>query len=154
MPDNKEAIQVKKYNDSIVYTIGRLYCLLNQYLTEIYAQFGLNPAKFNLLMHIKHIGKEQGISQSALGDKLYVSAANITKLIDSLEKKGWVKRVASLVDRRLKLIKITKEGSDLLDLVWPRHINALNRLIFEFSFEEREQFNFFLEKFRKEMEQK
>jgi MarR family 2-MHQ and catechol resistance regulon transcriptional repressor len=144
--------KVKKHNDFIVYDIGRLYVLLNQYLTAAYQEFGLNPAKFNLLMHIKHIGKEKGISQIELGDKLYVSAANITKLIDGLEKKGWVKRISSSRDRRIKLIKITREGSALLDEVWPRHVEALNALLEGFAPEDKERFNLLLDRFREEME--
>jgi len=75
---------IERFNDFIVYNIGKLYILLNQYLGKIYRELGLNPAKFNLLMLIKHMGKGEGISQIELGDKLFVSASNITKLIEAL----------------------------------------------------------------------
>jgi len=145
-----KAQKIRKFNDSIVYNIGRLYVLLNQYLTKAYAPFGLNPAKFNLLMSVKHIGKNEGISQIELGGSLCVSAANITKLIDGLEKKGYLVRLPSPTDRRVNIIKITKGGSRLLDRIWVSHSEALNALLGDFSEEERQLFNKFLERFKSE----
>ncbi len=145
--------QIKEFNDLVVYSIGRLYTLLNQYLSGVYKEFNLNPAKFNLLMLIKHIGKEKGVSQIELGDRLCVSAANITKLIDGLEKKAWIKRVAFADDRRVKLIKITPQGSNLLDKVWLKHTQALNKLLKDFTREEKKRFSNDLDKFIKEMQE-
>ena len=154
MLKSKKDYQIKRYNDSIVYSIGRLYIFLNQYFTEIYKEFGLNPAQFNLLMLIKHFGGEKGVSQIELGDKLFVSAANITKLIDRLEKKGIARRFSSKKDRRVNLIKITEKGSKLLDKVWKKHVQALNNILEGFSEVEKKEFNEFLERFKEEMRKK
>ncbi len=143
-PDNTE---IKGHNDSIVYSIGKLYVLLNQYFSGVYGPFGLNPAKFNLLMFIKHIGKEKGISQNQLKNMLYVSAANITKLIDGLERQGLTRRVPSPQDRRVNLITITPEGSRLLDRVWPEHVKALNSLLEPCDTEAKKSFSEYLERF-------
>jgi MarR family 2-MHQ and catechol resistance regulon transcriptional repressor len=146
--------QISKLNDLIVYNIGRLYVLLDSYLYKAYKQFELNPANFNLLMVIKHVGQETGISQNKIGSQLFVSAANITKLIDGLEEKGWLIRIPSKDDRRVKLIKITEEGSALLDKVWAEHAKALNNILGGFSHTDKERFNELLKNFRKEMEVK
>ena len=145
---------IDKFNDFIVYNIGRLYVLLNQYLGKMYKELGLNPAKFNLLMLIKHMGKDEGISQIELGDKLFVSASNITKLIDGLEKKGLVQRFPSKDDRRINLVKVTDNGSELLNRVWVKHVEALNNILQSLSGNDKEQFHLFLDRFRKEMERK
>lgn len=152
MAQNKINIQIKNPNDFIVYNIGRLYVLLDHYFFNIYKEFELNPAKFNLLMVIKHIGKDEGVSQIDIGENLFVSAANITKLIDALEKKEWVKRAASLKDRRVNLIKITEKGSALLDEVWIKHVEAVNSFLEDFSPEDLGQFDDFLKRFKKELE--
>jgi DNA-binding MarR family transcriptional regulator len=140
-------LTIKSPDDLIVYNIGRLYVVLDTYLSRIYATCGLNPAKFNLLMLIKHIGKDSGISQMELGRDLYVSAANITKLLDGLERKAWITRAPSRKDRRVKLIKITQSGAALLDEVWVEHIAAINGLLESFSRKEKEEFHQFLGKF-------
>lgn len=152
--DKEKQNRVKAFNDSIVYGIGRLYVLLDYYFSKNLKKFGLNPPKFNLLMLIKHIGKERGISQTQLGNNLFVSAANITKLIDGLERKGLVRRIPSPKDRRVNLIKITREGSTLLDEVWPGYVTALNSILEGFSLKDKEKFNRYLEYFKKEIEKK
>ena len=70
-------------------------------------------------MVIKHMGNKDGIAQNVISQKLLVSASNITKLLDKLEKKEMIIRTSSNNDRRVKLIKITDSASNLLDEVWP-----------------------------------
>ncbi|MDD4954902.1 MAG: MarR family transcriptional regulator [Candidatus Omnitrophica bacterium] len=149
------AAKINYPNDLIVYTIGRLYVLLDSYLyNTAYKEYNLNPSKFNLLMVIKHVGKENGISQSELGSNLYVTAANITKLLDALEKEELVKRMASPDDRRVNLIKITEKGSGLLDDIWPKHVATLNKILENFSAADKEKLNQLLKEFRNDMEAK
>jgi len=142
-------------NDLIVYAVGRLYVLLDSYLyNTAYKEYGLNPAKFNLLMVIKHVGKDKGLSQRELGNNLYVTAANITKLIDALEKEGLVLRMALPDDRRVNLVKITEKGSKLLDEIWPKHVTSINKIFDSFSAPDKDRLNQLLQAFRKDMEAK
>ena len=104
-------------------------------------------------MVAKHLGGIKGISQIELGDKLFVTAANITKLIDGLEKKGLVRRFPLENDRRVNLIKITEAGSQLLDDIWIKHVKAINAILKDFPENKRRKFNVFLEHFKNEMEE-
>jgi DNA-binding MarR family transcriptional regulator len=52
----------------------------------------------------------------------------MTGLIDRLEKKGFVQRLPGK-DRRSKLLRITPKGAKLLDEVWPRHLEMVQRLV-------------------------
>lgn len=142
-------------NDSIVYSIGRLYVLLDSYLYSVaYKEYSLNAAKFNLLMVIKHIGKDKGLSQTELGNNLYVTAANITKLIDAVERDGLVLRMASSSDRRVNLIKITDKGSRLLDEIWPKHVSGINKILEKFSSVDKDKLGQLLQAFKQDMEEK
>ena len=151
MAKSKQKVSINKFNDLIVYNVGRLYVLLNRYLSNVYKGYGLNPAKFNLLMFIKHKGKDKGIPQIRLGDELFISAANVTKLIDGLEKKGWVIRGPLKSDRRVNLIRITDKGSNLLSEAWANHVLSLNNILSGFSLKDKEQFNLFLESFKNDV---
>lgn len=115
-------------NEAVIYSIGKTYSVLAKYFNQEYKIFGLNPTKVNVLIVAKHIGKTEGIRQNEIGSKLVVSEANITKVIDSLEKKGLVLREAKPGDRRANLIKITKKGSELLDKVWVNHLKLVDKL--------------------------
>ena len=145
---------IHKNNDLIIYNIGSLYVLLNQYFSSAYRPFQLTPAKFNILFLVDDLGGDKGIAQSELSDKLFVSAANITKIIDSMEKMSLVERMPSPHDRRVNLIRITDEGQKLLDDSWPTHIHSLNSLCNDFTEDEKNTLKGLLGKLQKDVQAK
>ncbi|MGZ3689937.1 MAG: MarR family winged helix-turn-helix transcriptional regulator [Pseudobdellovibrio sp.] len=54
------------------------------------------------------------ISQIDLGEEMGIDKASMVKIIDHLEKKKCVERIASREDRRIKYIVVTKAGAKLL----------------------------------------
>jgi DNA-binding MarR family transcriptional regulator len=59
--------------------------------------------------------RDQGrLSPSELGDRLIVTRATVTGLLDSLERRGFVRRVANPDDRRSIFVEITPEGLEVL----------------------------------------
>ena len=106
---NDTTIYFDKQDESskLIYAIGLLWSKISGSLDSIFSKYDLNIAKFNILMVIKHMGNKDGIAQNVISQKLLVSASNITKLLDKLEKKEMIIRTSSNNDRRVKLIKIT-----------------------------------------------
>ena len=125
-------------NEELLYNLARAYLLLSREFADFYKQFGLTPAKFNSLVLIEHLGKEKGVSQIELSERLIVSGANTTGLIDRLERDKLVVRRADPKDRRLKRIKITEKGKKLLEEVWPLHLEKANSLVQHISSDEKE----------------
>ena len=105
--------------EELLYNMTSCYVLVEKKISETLAPYGLTPVKLNALLVVKHAGKEKGLPQNDLCKKMIVTAGNITRLIDRLEKDKFVERVPLAGDRRVNLIKITKKGSNLLDKVWP-----------------------------------
>lgn len=92
-----------------------VYSLLFRKMEEYFKDYALTPVKFNTLLLLKHLGGKEGLGQSDICHHLIVSPSNITRLIDRLIADGFVGRTPSRSDRRVKLIKITPEGSAVLD---------------------------------------
>ncbi len=113
----------------LIYTIGLLWGKVSSRLDEILQKEKLNISKFNILMIIKHTGGYDGIQQNEISKRLLVTASNITKLLDKLEKEGLITRNTKKDDRRVKLIRITDYGSKLLDKVWPEYKRAIDKLM-------------------------
>jgi DNA-binding MarR family transcriptional regulator len=101
----------------------------------------------NILM-ILNLGEGKGYKQQELSSLLLVSRANMTKVIDGMEKRGFVTRSASQEDRRAKFIKLTATGKDLANRIIPiqneksvqataslsrNEINILNKLLEKLS---------------------
>ncbi|MEG1255801.1 MarR family transcriptional regulator [Clostridium sp.] len=60
-----------------------------------------------------YIGKEDGISQKALANKMNVKESTIVRLVDRMEKDSIVKREKEKADRRVTNIYLTDKGNEL-----------------------------------------
>lgn len=63
------------------------------------------------------LSREDGMPQTHLADQLDVGKVALGALIDRLEASGFVRRVASTTDRRVKLVYLTDDGRAILRTV-------------------------------------
>ena len=85
-------------------------------------------------------GAEEPLPPHVIGERLLVTSGTMTSLLDTLERRGLIVRVAHPTDRRKLLIDITDEARRILDVMMPR-IHAVSRDVFEpLSEEERANF--------------
>lgn len=82
------------------------------------ARYDLTPAQFGVLANLL---AEEGISQQALSDRLFVTKGNVCGLIGRLEERGLVERQCCQEDRRANLLYLTAQGKALARRVVPAH---------------------------------
>jgi len=121
-------MQPRNPHTRLIYITGMLWNTLNEGLEKTLSKVNLNNSKFNILMIIRYIGGENGIQQNEISKQLLVTASNITKLLDKLESYGLITRNNKSGDRRVKIIKITPEGSSLIDQIWADYNKTANAL--------------------------
>jgi DNA-binding MarR family transcriptional regulator len=56
---------------------------------------------------------KRGFTQSELVDQLGLDASTVTKMLQRLERDGWVARVPSSIDARAMVVTLTAEGRKL-----------------------------------------
>ena len=111
----------------VVLDLALTYETLHQILARYMSDFGLSKSTYNILMLLRN-GPKEGMQLHDLGEKLIVSRANITGLIDSLEERGWVTRVVDETDRRVRYAQITAVGEKLLNDFAPVHFRNIRVL--------------------------
>ncbi len=79
---------------------------------ERFARWHLTDNHYNVLRILN--GADEPISQAGIGRKMLSSRANVTKLIDLLEERGFVKRLAC-EDRRVNLVELTNDGAKFIE---------------------------------------
>ena len=89
---------------------------------------GLTVALFNVMAFVKYSRNAGELSQRDLGRKLVVSGANVTGLVDKLEKKKLVVRTKHASDRRKWIIRLTPRGDELLAQVLPAYAETLKAI--------------------------
>lgn len=87
----------------------------------------LSCAALNVLMILSRC--EAGCPMHELGELLLVSRANVTGLVDCLERKGLVRRATTAGDRRVKLLTLTSAGRGFLDEFLPGHYSRVRALL-------------------------
>lgn len=91
---------------------------LNHHLND----FNLTVSQFGILETLFHLGS---MCQKQLSTKILKSTANITTVIDNLEKRDLVKRVRQKDDRRFITVELTEKGKKLIKDVFPKHVENI-----------------------------
>ncbi len=109
---------------NVLYTATMLYRASYLY----FRQYGITDVQFNVLIQLYYANQE-GLSQIDLGRRLVVNKANMTGIIDRLEKAGYVKRGNHPKDRRINIIKITKKGRDIANRLEPGYFTGIMKIM-------------------------
>lgn len=148
---------VDQYDDSEVRTsIVQLFVKINNLIIKhgnserLAGKFGLSQQQWTLLTVLQRNGN--GMTMTELGKNLLVTKANMTGMIDRLERDDFVSRHPDQHDRRVTKVMLTTKGMDFL-----REIEAPRRLFTEdnlsgFTLEERKLFVDFLERYFKNLD--
>ena len=95
---------------SIYTLLKEVFLLLDNGDRNLFQEFDLSVARFNAL---KHVIKSNGIGPSELGNKMLCDKANITRLLDGMEKSSYIERVQDEQDGRRIQISVKPEGEML-----------------------------------------
>lgn len=103
-------------NDSIAYHIHRTARLLRAHLLRRIRDLGLSttPEQWFVLNKLQ---ERNGQSQSELSDEIFSDRPNITRIIEGMEKQGWVTRRVDEADQRKRLVYLTDAGTAVADAI-------------------------------------
>ena len=63
-----------------------------------------------------------------ISEEMMVTGANITCVVDNLEKEGFVRRIHSKEDRRVILAELTATGKTKIDSVMPQYMENMSTI--------------------------
>ena len=86
-------------------------------------------------------------SLKKISDEMMVTGANITCVVDNLEKEGFVIRIHSKEDRRVILADLTESGRNKLESVLLDYHKNISALVSSLTEREQEEFIILLDKF-------
>ena len=104
-----------------------------------FAQWGISPSQFNVLNVLD--SRSDGLLQIELSRELITHRSNVTGLVDRLERRGLVTRMAVPNDRRAYQIRITRAGTKLLRQILPEYHSKANAALRSMSRGQLNQFS-------------
>jgi MarR family 2-MHQ and catechol resistance regulon transcriptional repressor len=86
------------------------------------AERDLTLPQFGILESLYHLGK---LSVGQITKLTLSTPGNMTVIVKNLQSKGLIRILASDEDRRIKILEITEEGSDIIKSIFPTHVENL-----------------------------
>ena len=134
---------------NIYYTAARI----RKKAGEFFRRHGLTDVQFNVLSLLRHqSGELGGLTQVELSKMMLVNRANITTLIDRMEKAGLVARKPVRDDRRYNSIELTPHGVEMYHKVSGIYKQKIGEIMHVLNDEELESLKTVLEKLRRNLD--
>ncbi|WP_264737973.1 MarR family winged helix-turn-helix transcriptional regulator [Cytobacillus firmus] len=105
-----------RFNDYISIKIHQTDLALTGYIKAKLAHLNIAPEQ-NLILML--LWEEDGLSQNEIARRLDKDKSNITRMLSSLEKKGFIKKSMNKEDSRSLNVYLTENGKNLSKHVYP-----------------------------------
>lgn len=96
---------------SIAFKVARTSNKINQAITKALKVYDIAPEQRAIL---DIIDNDNSISQNDLASILGKDKTTISRALDAIEKKGYIDRISTKEDKRVKLISLTSLGKEAL----------------------------------------
>lgn len=112
--------------ESVGYLISNTGRKLNYRLQQLFQEHDVTPEQWSLLAYLV---EHDGITHKELALRIEKDPANITRLVDQLERKSLVNRIANPNDRRSQLLYLTNKGRASVDSLAPIEAAFIEQII-------------------------
>jgi DNA-binding MarR family transcriptional regulator len=115
-------------NKQVGVFLNLVHCKFKQYVNTIFNSHGFNLTAEQFLV-MDTLWDEGVMSQQQIADTILKDKNSVTKLIDALEKKGLVERVAGRSDKRQNLIHLTQKAVEIKESITQVAIDTTDKII-------------------------
>src|SRR5258707_15008458 len=86
---------------------------LSYAVDQFFRPFGITSSQYNVLRILRGAGAD-GLCRNEISERMVTATPDMSRLLDRMEKAGWVTRERAEGDRRQVSTHITKSGMELL----------------------------------------
>ena len=111
---------MEKYSRELLMVMSKLTKIIKQYHPKI----NVHPGEFTMLAAIHYcinkpqvgndLDKDKGVRVSEISNHIHSSKPATSKMLNSLEEKGYVIRIPNVHDRREVYVELTEEGKKIV----------------------------------------
>lgn len=102
-------------------------CLMRQLDAELVHEHGLTARDYEVLLQLAH-APERKLGMSELAERTLLTRSGITRLVDGLQKSGWIERCPCPSDARVSYARLTDAGEEKLKAAGRTHLDGIRRL--------------------------
>jgi len=105
-------------NTSIFKAVGLTSKLLTIHINEQLFANSIELTRHQFVL-LKVLGEKEGSCQNDLAFLTERDKTSLGRLVNSLETKGYVKKLSDVIDKRKRMIYLTNAGRNVLSKAWP-----------------------------------
>ena len=121
--------------------------LTGEMAASVFKPAGLSPVQYNVLRILRGAGGGP-LACGEIADRMITREPDMTRLLDRIEKRGWISRCRETTDRRVVSVRITDAGLKVLKDLDPKVSSAHRKQLGHMSEAELKQLIALLEKAR------
>ena len=103
-------------DNSLGFILNKTALLSKAHFNNYLKEYDISPEQWSLVFRVV---ERSGLTQKELSDSTYKDQANITRSIDRLEQKGFLKRIENPNDRRSFQLVPTQDAIALVERIIP-----------------------------------
>lgn len=135
MPDDPEAQEAPQpltaEEEAFLRAFGRAVITVPRVLeADLLRQQGVSLSEYNALMNLSE-APDRRLRMSDLASASALSLSGMTRVVNRLEREGWVQRVRASSDGRGWEATLTDTGLDRLRQAWPSHLASVRRHVID-----------------------
>jgi DNA-binding MarR family transcriptional regulator len=101
------------------------------------ASFEITPVQYASLVTIR---EHPGVDATRLSALIAFDRSTLGDVLERLEAKGWIERSGSQEDKRIKILRLSREGARMLRQVEPAVVRTQERILAPLRPEDRRRF--------------
>lgn len=133
--------------------LGQAFKATQMAFAKFLAPFDLTPTSYRLA-RLLYVVEDHRMPLTEIGKLTDITNTAVTKQIDSLERRGWVVRVANRTDRRVTYAELTEEGEAQMRNIIPAVLQFTEELLKDLNGSELEQITELLARLRLKVEER
>jgi DNA-binding MarR family transcriptional regulator len=137
MPEQFYRPDTYRARDSVGYLVRRLYSILASRIEARFAERDLTLMQWIVLVYVR-----DGLAHTAsdIAREFQHDSGALTRVVDQLERREYLRRERSLRDRRVVELKLTRAGRRVIAELLPSVVEEINAALAPLSRAEFEQF--------------
>jgi DNA-binding MarR family transcriptional regulator len=110
----RQTVPFGSLKEELFLNLQRTSAELSHLLEQRLRPYGLSPTQYNVLRILRGAGTD-GLCQYEIKDRLVAQVPDVPRILDRMEKAGWVDRVRSAADKRMVMTTLSGTGRKLVD---------------------------------------
>lgn len=118
--------------------LGKTVKLIDYFLQESLNEWNLDLTKEQVIV-LKRLHDQDGMNQNELAFITLRNKSSLTRLLSNMEKKGYILRKQSTIDKRIKHVHLTNLGEEVFNKIRPILKNLIATIENDVSEDEKQQ---------------